>query len=210
MTTKNNIKLIDCEQRSEKWHAERQGVVTGTGLKSIIGTPKVRETYFYEILAERLSTEANSDESAMDRGVRLESEAIEEYKTRTKAQISLIGLVKRKDNKWLGYSPDALVEQNNGTYEKDIEVKCLSSAKHIKTYLTKQIPEEYLAQAISGFVVNDDLKERDFVFYDPRISKIPFFVITIRRLDYEIEILEAKQKADEFIDEINNTLEKII
>lgn len=208
--TKNNINLIDCEQRSEKWHQERQGVVTGTGLKNIIGTPKVKETYFYEILAERLSIEANSEENAMDRGVRLESEAIDEYKTRTKAQISLIGLVKRKDNKWIGYSPDALIEQNNGIYEKDIEVKCLSSAKHIKTYLTQQIPEEYVAQAISGFVVNDNLKERDFVFYDPRITKIPFFIITIKRSDYEKGILEAKQKAEEFIEEVNSTLEKII
>jgi len=208
--TKNNIELIDVEQRSEDWHSARLGVVTGTGLKSVIGTPKVRETYFYEILAERLSTEANSDESAMDRGVRLESEAIKEYKTQTNAKISLIGLVKRKDNKWLGYSPDALIEQNNGIYEKDIEVKCLSSAKHIKTYLTQQIPEEYVAQAISGFVVNDDLKERDFVFYDPRISKIPFFIITIKRSDYEIQIAEAKLKVEEFISEVNNTLEKII
>lgn len=207
---KNNIKLVDVEQRSEDWHKERQGVLTGTGLKSVIGTPKVRETYFYEILAERLSTEANTEESAMDRGVRLESEAIEVYKTQTKAQISLIGLVKRKDNKWIGYSPDGLVEQNNGIYEKDIEVKCLSSAKHLKTYITLQIPEEYIAQGIMGFVVNDDLKERDFVFYDPRISKIPFFIITMQRLDYEMEIAEAKLKAEEFIKEVNNTLENLI
>jgi len=208
--TKNNIKLVNVEQRSESWHKERQGVLTGTGLKSVIGTPKVRETYFYEILAERLSTEANTEESAMDRGVRLESEAIEVYKAQTKAQISLIGLVKRKDNKWIGYSPDGLIEQNNGIYEKDIEVKCLSSAKHIKTYLTRQIPEEYIAQGIMGFVVNDDLKERDFVFYDPRISKIPFFIITMKRLDYEIEIAEAKIQTEKFINEVNSTLENLI
>ncbi len=207
---KNNIKLIDVEQRSEEWHKERQGVLTGTGLKSVIGTPKVRETYLYEILAERLSTESNQEESAMDRGIRLESEAIEEYKTRTNAKISLIGLVKRKDNKWIGYSPDGLVEQDNGIHEKDIEVKCLSSAKHIKTYLTQEIPEEYVPQGIMGFVVNDDLKERDFVFYDPRISKIPFFVITMKRSDYEEQIAEAKQKAEEFISEVNNTLENLI
>lgn len=208
--TKNNIKLIDVEQRSEEWHKARQGVLTGTGLKSVIGTPKVRETYFYEILAERLSTEANTEESAMDRGVRLESEAIEVYKTQTKAQISLIGLVKRKDNKWIGYSPDGLIEQDNGIYEKDIEVKCLSSAKHIKTYLTQQIPEEFVAQGIMGFVVNDDLKERDFVFYDPRISKIPFFIITIKRSDYEKQIAEAKLLAEGFVNEVNNTLENLI
>lgn len=206
----SNIKLINVEQRSEEWHRERQGVITGTGLKSVIGTPKVKDTFFYEILAERLSTEANQEESAMDRGIRLESEAIEEYKTRTKAQISLIGLIKRKDNKWIGYSPDGLVEQNNGIYEKDIEVKCLSSAKHIKTYLTKEIPEEYIAQGIMGFVVNDDLKERDFVFYDPRISKMPFFIITMKRSDYEIEIAESKQKVEEFVNEVNNTLKELI
>ena len=205
-----NIKLIDVEQKSEAWHEARLGRVTGTGLKKILGTPKVREGYFYEILAERLSTEANQEESAMDRGIRLESEAIEVYKTSQKAQISLIGFVERKDDKWLGYSPDALINADKGSYTKDIEVKCLSSANHLKAYLTNQIPEEYISQGLMGFVVNDDLEERDFVFYDPRISVKPFFVITMKRKDYEKEIAEAKEKAEDFIKEINNAIEKII
>jgi len=192
-------------------HEVRLGKVTGTGVKKILGTPKVREGYFYEILAERLSTEANSDESAMSRGVRLESEALECYrKTFPNVQISLIGFVERKDDKWLGYSPDALINADKGSYTKDIEIKCLSSANHIKAFLTNKIPEEYVAQGIMGFLVNDDLEERDFVFYDPRISAKPFFVITLKRSECEKEIGEAKLLVKEFISEVNQAVEKII
>jgi putative phage-type endonuclease len=203
------VKLIDVEQRSEAWHQARLGRVTGTVLKKLLGTPKVRETMFYEILAERLSIEANSEESAMDRGVRLENEALEAYKMATGAKICVIGFVEHKDNKWIGYSPDAIVEPLE-SYTKDVEVKCLSSCNHLRAFLTQKIPEDYIAQGIHAFVVNDDLQERDFVFYDPRITVKPFFIITMKRADYEKDIDEAKKKVEEFLLEINSAIDKII
>lgn len=206
----SKIKIIDVEQRTPEWDEARLGRVTGTGLKRVLGTPKVREGYFYEILAERLSTEATNEESAMDRGVRLEKEAIEVYEAYQMVKIVSVGFVQRKDNNWLGYSPDGLVEAKNGPYTKDIEIKCLSSANHIKTFLTQQIPEEYSAQALMGFVVNDDLVARDFVFYDPRISIKPFFIITLQRKDFEKEIVEAKLLTKEFINSVNEAIEKVI
>lgn len=206
----HKVKIIKVEQRTEEWHAARLGRITGTGLKKILGTPRVREGYFYEILAERLSTESNSDESAMDRGIRLEKEAVEYYEAVTGSKVTQVGFVERSDNKWLGYSPDGLIEQNTGIYEKDIEVKSLSSANHLKAFITAKIPEEYHEQGISAFVVNDDLKERDFVFYDPRITTQPFFVITMKRSDHEQEIVEAKKQAEEFINTVNLAVEKII
>jgi hypothetical protein len=135
------MKVNNCEQRSEAWHRARLGVVTGTGLKKILGTPKVREGYFYEILAERLSTEANQDESAMDRGVRLEDECVKAYETQKGIKTEAVGFTTRDDNKWIGNSPDRLIKATNGKYTRALECKCLSSANHIKTYLTKEIPE---------------------------------------------------------------------
>lgn len=201
------VKIIEVEQRSEAWHQARSGRITGTGLKKILGTPKVRDQFFYEILSERLSTEANSEESAMDRGIRLEKEAIECYEASHNVKITPVGFVQRGDNKWIGYSPDGLIKDNTA---KDIEIKCLSSANHIKVFLTKEIPEEYIPQGIHGFVVNDDLMERDFVFYDPRITIKPLVIITMKREDYKDQIAEAKKSAEDFISSINKTIEEII
>jgi hypothetical protein len=58
--------------------------------------------------------------------------------------------------------------------------------------------------------VNDDLEELDFAFYDPRISSIYFFTITLRRSECLAEIKEAKDKAEQFVKEINEALSKII
>jgi putative phage-type endonuclease len=203
------MKILNLEQKSEAWHEARLGRVTGTGLKRILGTPKVRESYFYEILAERLSTEANSEESALDRGVRLENEAITAYEAQKGVKVERIGFIERNDCKWIGSSPDGLIA-TDGIYKKGVEVKCLSSANHIKTYLTQEIPEEYTAQGINYFVVNDDCEEVDFVFYDPRISKIPMFVITMKRSEHEKEIVEALEKVRQFIKEVDEVVIKII
>lgn len=203
------MKVINVEQRSEAWHEAKLGMITGKGLKRVVGTPRVRDEYFYVVLAQRLSTEANPDESAMDRGVRLEDEAIAEYEKRTGLKVEKLGLTVHDDNKWIGNSPDGYIKKGN-IYVKPVEVKCLSSANHIKAYLTKEVPEEHKPQGIQYFIVNPVAEELDFVFYDPRISKIPFFIITLKRKDLEKEINEAKAKLDEFINDINNALDKII
>lgn len=206
------MRIHQIEQRSEAWHEIRNGKITGTGLKKILGTPKVRESYFYEILAERLSTEASSDESALDRGVRLEDEAIKTYEAQKGLVVARIGFTERDDCKWIGSSPDGLVESTraSGKYTKGVEAKCLSSANHIKSYIKQEIPEDYLPQGINYFVVNDDCEEVDFAFYDPRISVIPFFVITMTRKENEKTIKEATEKAKQFIKDIEEALIKLI
>lgn len=209
MLTTLKMKVYNVEQKTEKWHELRQGRVTGTVLKRILGTPKVREGAFYEIIAERLSTEANSEESAMDRGVRLEGEAIEAYEAQKGVKVQRIGFTSRDDSKWIASSPDGLIEAN-GRYSKAVEVKCLSSANHIKAWLTQEVPEDYLPQGLNYFLVNDECEEVDFVFYDPRISKIPFFIITLKREDYVKEIEDALVKVKQFIHEVDEVVKTLI
>ena len=52
---------LDVEQGSYEWHKLRQGCVTGTTLKSALGTPKVQETLLNKLVAERM-TEPQIDE----------------------------------------------------------------------------------------------------------------------------------------------------
>lgn len=180
------MKTLKFENR-EAWLAARRGKITGTRLKDIVvrrGTG--RKIGFYELVAERLATEPDGDETPMDRGTRLEPEAMQRFivETGKKVDTSLV-ILQRDDNPNIAYSPDGLI----GVTE-DVEVKCLSSARHIEAFLTQKVPDEYEFQVLQGFMVNDKLKKRYIVFYDPRIPMKDYFVIEVKREDVAEQITE--------------------
>jgi len=170
----------------QAWLEARAGKITGTRAKDV--QPKQRgEGYrsgFYELIAERIAI-PRDEENVMDRGKRLEEEAIQRFAKETKKKVKHeLVLCVRDDNENIAYSPDGLIGKT-----EDVEVKCLSSARHIEAWMTKQIPSEYESQIIQGFVVNDKLKKRYMVFYDPRMPK-DLFWIDIPRKQYAKEIKE--------------------
>ena len=91
-------------------------------------------------------------------------------------------------------------------WEKEaVEVKCLSSARHIEAWLTQVVPDEYEMQAIQYFIVNDDLETLYLAFYDPRLPCKVFFYLTIKRKDLQekiAEYLDYQRKTLAEIDEI--------
>lgn len=180
------MKTLTFESR-EEWLAARRGKITGSRLKDIIvkrGTGY--KIGFYELIAERLAVNADDDETPMDRGTRLEGEAITRFEKETGQQVNTdLVIWVRDDNESIAVSPD-------GAIGKDVavETKCLSSAKHIEAFLTQQVPSEYEEQKIQYFIVNDKLKTLHFAFYDPRIPAKDFFTITIKREDVEEKIAE--------------------
>jgi hypothetical protein len=168
-----------------EWLDARKGRITGTRLKDIIckrgGKPKIG---FYEIIAERVAIPANG-ENVMDRGHRLEVEAIERFEKETGKVVNKdLVMIFRDDDDNIAYSPDGFIGKT-----EDVEVKCLSSARHIEAYLTKAVPADYEEQILQGFIVNDKLKTRHMVFYDPRMP-VDFFYLTINREDVQDEITE--------------------
>lgn len=161
----------------DSWMEARRGKITGSRLKDIIvkrGTGK--KIGFYELIAERLGIPADG-ELAMERGHRLEQEAIDYFQKETgkKVDTSLV-IWMRDDNEAIAISPDGVVGKTAA-----VEVKCLSSARHIEAVLTNKIPDEYEYQATQYFAVNDNLKTLYFVFYDPRLLAKPFHMIEIKR-----------------------------
>lgn len=203
------VKVYNQEQKSLEWHELRRGKITSTGLKRIIGTPAVKKTYFMEVLAERLSINDNQDESALDRGVRLESKAIEAFEKYSGKIITQVGLCESDENQFMALSPDGLIE-NNGVYDEAIEVKCLSSANHIKAWLSNEIPDEYQGQCLQYFIVNPDLKTLYFVLYDPRVTMHPIHVIELTREVMETEILAAKEAELKFIADIEAKISELV
>lgn len=189
----------------DAWLAARRGKITGSRLKDIItkrGNGK--KIGFYELIAERLGIPADG-ENPMDRGTRLEPEALAlfEKETGKKLDTSLI-LWTRDDREDIAISPDGIIGKTEA-----VEAKCLASARHIEAFLTEKIPAEYHEQGLQYFIVNDKLRKLHFAFYDPRLLAKPFFIITLNRKDLEeeiAEILEYERTTLTEIDDIVATL----
>lgn len=136
------------------------------------------------MIAERLAV-APDDENAMDRGIRLESEAVKLLEKETgKSFINEMVIWQREDNENIAISPDAYSEDET----EAVEVKCLVSARHIEVLLTKEVPADHKDQVLQYFIVNDKLQRLYFCCYDPRMSVKKFFNIVVERKDIEIEI----------------------
>ncbi len=199
--------IIKKYNSEDEWLDGRMGKVTGTRLKDLVvkrGTKPKKG--FYEIIAEKIAIPANG-ENVMDRGHRLETDAIAifEEKTGKKVNTDLV-IWSREDNTDIAISPDGYVEGKKIT--EACEVKCLNSASHIEAYLTKEIPSEYEYQKIQYFVVNNDLEILYFIFYDPRMPK-DFFYFTVTRESIQNEINECLEVEIKTLREISE-IEKLL
>ena len=184
------------------WLEARKTKITGSRLKDIItlrGTGK--KIGFYELIAERLALPP-TDENAMDRGSRLELEAIERFEKETGKKVdSSLALWVREDNESIAISPDGQI----GVKEA-VEVKCLASSRHIEALLTGKVPSDYDFQKLQYFIVNDKLQTLYFAFYDPRLSVKDFFYFTVNREDIEEEIKEYLEYQENVLKEVNEVV----
>jgi predicted phage-related endonuclease len=192
----------------QDWLAGRLGKITGSRLKDVIikrGTTK--KLAFWELVAERLATRPDVDdtESPIDRGTRLEPEAIARFSKETgkKVDTSLV-IWNRDDNESIAISPDGSIGKTEA-----IETKCLSSALHIKAFITQEIPTEYDEQKLQYFIVNEKLKTLYFVFYDPRIPVKDYFVIPVKRKDIEQELELALAWQRDTLNEVEEIVNKL-
>lgn len=198
------MKTLKFESKDD-WFLARRGKITGSRLKDIVvKRGNGRKLGFYELIAERLGVPAD-DESAMDRGTRLEGEAIMQFikEANKKVNTDLV-IWTRDDNESIAVSPDGYMGKTEA-----IETKCLSSARHIQALIEQKIPEEYEFQVLQYFIVNEDLKTLYFAFYDPRILVKPFFYIKVKRSDVQEQVneyLAYEKKVLQEVDEIVNNL----
>lgn len=187
----------------DEWMFARRGKITGSRLAKMYSKrdPEKKLNGFYELIAERLGVPPDDDENAMERGSRLESEAIDRFEQESGKKVARdeSGAIEkilwmRDDEENIAISPDGVISPMEAC-----EAKCLKSSLHIKAFLTKQIPEEYREQAVQYFVVNDVLQVLHFIFYDPRFAmfrdpetqkknSLDFFVIDISREAVQPEV----------------------
>jgi len=191
------IKIIKFDSR-EEWLDARVGKITGTRLKDLISLRGAgKKKGFYELIAERVAVPADG-ENTMERGIRLESEAVERFEKETgkKVNSDLVLWVSDLDEN-IAISPDGYINQTEA-----IEIKCINSASHIEALLTQEIPAEYKFQVLQYFIVNPKLKKLFFIFYDPRIPAKDYFVITVERKDVEDDVKKYLEEELAIIKEV--------
>lgn len=188
----------DLVQWSPEWHEARRGVITGTRLASVMGTPRVQETLIIELLGEIISDIDENDtigkSYAMEYGNIAEQVVKSEF---VENEITEVGFIKKND--WLGLSPDWLF-QENGEIVGALEIKSPQVKSYIRYVLAGGIPEDYLWQVVQYFIVIDSLKYLDFVIFNAQIKDKDFRVRKIRvtREELSDSIEKAKNQLEKF------------
>lgn len=198
-------------QGDEQWQQDRCGCITASRCKDVVkrkndGKPyQARANYFNEILVERITDEPkeNGNFKQFKWGHDVEVRAIEEYEERTGLLVQAVDFIKHPDYKWIGGSPDGLVDPDGGA-----EIKSpYDSGVHLDTFLNG-MPEDHDYQCQFNMWVNNR-KWWDFVSYDPRMPEnLRFFRHRVER-DSAL-IVKMEREVVKFSNEIDSAIEEIL
>lgn len=186
----------------EDWMTYRRGLLTGSKVKDCLpkknGGAKIGKI---RLVAELVSNPA-SEESQMNIGRRLESEALARYQKETGKKVNTsLAIWQRDEVPQIAYSPDGYIDSKK--IEIAQEVKCLSAERHLEVFFSQEIPTDYWEQTRWAFVTNDALKQLDVIFYCPLIPAKDYFVITIKRKDIEAEIEELRKAGEQVLSDVS-------
>jgi hypothetical protein len=197
------MQRVDIPQGEYEWHCLRLGMVTGTSLKSALGSPKVQETLMYKLISERMTapqiTELNSP--AVVRGIEMEPIARKAVQVETGIEFVETGMLLSDEIPGFALSPDAIYEEG-GKVVGGLEIKCPDSKKHIEYLINGKLPKEYADQVKAPFLMSDDIKWWYFASFDDRNYELPVFLLKITRDDFKA-IDADQEKLKTFINRVN-------
>lgn len=183
------MRILDVQQGSYEWHKLRQGCVTGTSVKSALGSAKVQETLLYKMVSERM-TEPQIDDigtAAIRRGHEVEPVARKALIESSGTNFQEVGMLQDGLLENFRLSPDG-VEIINGRVVGGCELKCPNSKKHVEYLFAGVVPAEYIWQVKAPFIMSDDIEYWTFASFDDRNYECPLFIKTVTRADFpEIE-----------------------
>lgn len=197
------------EQRSPEWFQARTGSLGASKVKDAFAKLKksgdrqqVAVDLMYELAAERLTGVPAKRVNALSWGRDHEDEARASYAFLTNLEVVKIALIPHPTIANAHASPDSLVGDEGG-----LEIKCPTSATHLKTLLEDAVPEEHLPQVYWNLAcAGPSRRWWDFVSYDPRFidPELRLFVKRVARDDKAIAALEAE--AVSFLEEVDGKL----
>lgn len=205
-----NQPYINVEQGTPEWKAARLGHVTASGMANVMAKGKdkseavTRFKYKVQIVAERMTgvvAESYSNVS-MEWGVEQEGFAVMAYESVVDTLVDKTGFWLHPEIKWLGVSPDRLVDADGL-----IEVKCPNTTTHLGYLFEKRIPPEYYKQIQCQLWVTGR-QWCDFVSYDPRLPKRNQLLIVRTGRDEKL-IAEMKTEVEKFLAEVESLIIKL-
>lgn len=230
------MRIVELDQNSEEWMEYRKGKSGGSAfgkMYKINGrTNSELRDQFFTMLAERVARPMTPNDymdrvpdgvafSWAVRGHILEPDAAKAFELETGLVLE-DGKVWASDDTYNSYvSPDRVIASADGKIREAVEIKCLSSEKVLKVWWDKMhlkdgesdfwaIPSnEYKAQVLKYFMINDDLETLYWVVYTDLIPKLELQILEIKRLDVMSWIEDAKMVEKHYLDELDEA-EKLL
>ena len=230
------MKIIELEQNSEEWLEYRKGKSGGSAFGKIYKvngrTNETLKDQFFVMLAERVARPMTPNDymdrvpegvafSWAVRGHILEPEAAKAFELET-------GLILDDGKVWASdydpssyVSPDRVIKSSDGKIREAVEIKCLSSEKVLKVWWDRRqltnggndfwaLPSnEYQAQVIKYFMVNDDLETLYWVLYTDLIPKLELQILKIKRADIINLVEDAREVEKRYLQTLDEA-EKIL
>lgn len=189
----NNNELIELEQGSQEWLDARVGVITGSRVAGIIGASKYKtsDDVMREMVREYHGAEREfTGNAATEYGNQHEDVALQDFEILTGLDVQRVGFILHNDNKWLGVSPDGLIDLPDS--DEGVEIKCPYSGK-IETLSERP---DYYAQVCLSLVVTNRNTWHFFCW-----SKDASHHEKVEREDADAWYAEHEQTIKEFYDE---------
>lgn len=198
--------VVDIEQRTAEWMAERCGKATASKIADIMARTKSgpsasRANYAAQLICERLTgtVEQGFTNAAMQWGNDWEPTAREAYGLHVGEFVDEVGFVRHPTITDSGASPDGLVGD-----EGLVEIKCPNSATHIATLRGEAIPDKYIKQ-MQWQMACTGRAWCDFASFDPRLpDAMQLHVQRVARDD--LLIAEMEGAVFEFLCEVDATV----
>ena len=170
------------EQRTEEWFQARLGKITSSivektrsGYNTKTYKDLVKEKV-YEIVYQKPLPKKQFTSDAMAWGVETEDEARDYYRFVTGFDVKEAGLIIHPDYPDFGTSVDGLV-LDSGV----LEIKCPNTLTHMDSFFGEMQQEKEYKCQIQWHLFVTGREWCDFVSFDPRFSKDPFYCNRIYR-----------------------------
>jgi len=140
------MKIINCEQGTDKWLEARRCMITGTKMDAVNGTDWARLQLACELIAEEateLLKNNNTTSSSIERGTAEEPFARKEFELVCSKKVTELGFCISDEFPYLGISGDGWIE-NGKIYDEAIEIKSPNSDTSVFYMLSNMFTPEQL------------------------------------------------------------------
>jgi len=169
---------------------------------------KPKKLGFYEILAEKIAYQPqDGDSKPIDRGNELEPEARDKVALHLDEKVEEVGICISDQHPDIAVSPDGIIKRKNKVVYA-VEIKCLSTARHLQALIEQRVPEDYKYQVLQYFIVFEDLEVLYFTFYDPRVVGYELVVLEVHRDEVQEKVEEHLNYQKQVLADIERLAEK--